>query len=268
MAEVSLDRSVARLLRQLGHAGCRLTGQGASRALAMPDGRSATVAADAVTACVGRGLAVLRGDRLYATREARSWLRRFVSAREEAFLEQHRTVEVVEIREGETTRVVAVNATASPLSALARLRDRAGAAWLSPDAVAAGERLARDFEYGALQPRVTQSYEARGGERGRPGPGAAAELNDTVVAARHRVASAVDALGPELSGVALDVCCFEKGLETVERERLWPPRSAKLMLRTALLHLHRHYNPPTPPPRRRSHAWSADADRQEEGSCR
>jgi hypothetical protein len=70
-------------------------------------------------------------------------------------------------------------------------------------------------------------------------------------------------MGPELSGVALDVCCFEKGLETVERERQWPTRSAKLMLKTALLQLHRHYNPPAPPPSRRSHAWGADGYRPE-----
>lgn len=51
-------------------------------------------------------------------------------------------------------------------------------------------------------------------------------------------------MGPELSGVALDVCCFMKGLELVERERQWPARSAKLMLKTALLALHRYYTPP------------------------
>lgn len=50
-------------------------------------------------------------------------------------------------------------------------------------------------------------------------------------------------MGPELCGVALDVCCFMKGLETVERERQWPVRSAKLMLRTALMALSRHYAP-------------------------
>jgi hypothetical protein len=256
-----MDRSVARLLRLLGNAGCRLAGEGAGLRLIRPDGGESAVAPDVVASCMRRGLAIRRGETLFATREARSWLRRHLAAREEAFLDQHRVVERIEIDRGDISETVAINATASPLAALARLKDRTGAAWLPPDAVDAGERLARDFHFGALQPRVTQSYEARVGERNRPGPGGAADLGDNVIAARRRVSSAIDAMGPELSGVALDVCCFEKGLETVERERQWPARSAKLMLKTALLQLHRHYNPPAPPPKRRNHAWGGEGYR-------
>jgi hypothetical protein len=259
------DRSLARLLRFLGNCGCRLGEEGAATRLARPDGAEAVIRSDVVASCLRRGLAARCGDRLFATREARSWLRRFLAAREEAFLEQHRDLETVDIGHGESRETVSLNASATPLAALSRLKDRAGAAWLPRDAVDAGERLARDFHYAALQPRVTQSYDLRVGERRRPGSGAA-DLKDSVVAARRRVASAVEAMGPELSGVALDVCCFEKGLETVERERQWPPRSAKLMLKTALLQLHRHYNPPTPPPTRRRHAWGAEGYRPEVGS--
>lgn len=260
-----VEKGIARLLRFLGNGGCRLVEEGTMIRLAKPDGIDIAVAREVVVAAESCGLAIRRGDRLFATREARSWLRRLLSAREEAFLDQHRTVETIELRQGAAREIVSINATATPLAALSRLKDRTGAAWLPPDTIEAGERLARDFHYGALQPRVTQSYELRVGERSRPGAGAAAELNDSVVAARMRVASAVEAMGPELSGVALDVCCFEKGLETVERERQWPPRSAKLMLKTALLQLHRHYNPPTPPSKRRNHAWGGEGYRPEMG---
>lgn len=41
-------------------------------------------------------------------------------------------------------------------------------------------------------------------------------------------------VGPDLANVLTDVCCYLKGLETVERERRWPPRSAKLLLRVGL----------------------------------
>jgi hypothetical protein len=106
-----------------------------------------------------------------------------------------------------------------------------------------------------LNPRVTATWEPKIASRTKGEAGGALDLTDAAIAARMRFSRAADAMGPELCGVAIDVCCFEKGLETVERERQWPARSAKLLLRAALLSLARHYAPQAQRAKRASHHW-------------
>jgi hypothetical protein len=138
-------------------------------------------------------------------------------------------------------REVQVNLAESPLSSLRRLKQRDGSPFIDEDAFQAGERLRVDFERGQLQPRISANWEASVARNTRGAGYGASDLSDMAVAARDRTHCALKAVGPELSGVLVDVCCFLKGLETVERERQWPVRSGKLMLRTALASLVRHY---------------------------
>jgi hypothetical protein len=107
--------------------------------------------------------------------------------------------------------------------------------------VAAGERLRADFTRGQLMPRITANWSGVAGRRRGGGGGGMAEMSDAIVAARQRVERALVAVGPDFAGLLLDVCCFLKGVETIERERGWPVRSAKLVLRLALASLARHY---------------------------
>ena len=104
---------------------------------------------------------------------------------------------------------------------------------IEPVQFLAGERLRADFTFAQLMPRMTVDWAspiAGGSGAAAGGPAAMAE---TVVAARQRLKHALDAAGPEFAGLLVDVCCFLKGIEDVERERGWPPRSAKIVLQSA-----------------------------------
>ncbi len=140
-----------------------------------------------------------------------------------------------------------------------RTRTRDGAAYLTREEFDAGERLRSDFTRAMMMPRLGIDWDAAamgGGSSGRHD--AMESLGDSALAARMRVEKALTAIGPELADVAIDVCCFLKGLKVVETERPWPARSAKLILKTALAALARHYDPKSADrQRRRTHRWGA-----------
>src|SRR5690606_34719132 len=101
-----------------------------------------------------------------------------------------------------------------------------------------------DFWFAQMSPNVTQSWSlsAAAGASGRRGaPGAGVDLADNVVAAAERVRRALAAVGPELSGILIDVCCHLRGLAEAERKAGWPQRSGKIVLGVALSALARHY---------------------------
>jgi hypothetical protein len=137
---------------------------------------------------------------------------------------------------------VTVDEGESPLAWLARRRGRDGRAMIEPHQLLAGERLRADFTRANLMPRTTSNWASpiSSGRRGSGGD-SAGHFTETMVAARQRVHQALDAVGPEFAGLLLDVCCFLKGLEDIERERTWPARSAKVVLQLALDRLARHY---------------------------
>lgn len=133
------------------------------------------------------------------------------------------------------------------LAKLYRLRNGDGESFISDDEFRAGERLRADFTRGSMMPSISARWDVGIRNSSRSGPGGMAELNDIALASRMRVERALEAVGPELSGVLIDVCCFLKGLETVERERQWPVRSGKCCLRQVSpcctgITVHRHKN--------------------------
>ena len=136
---------------------------------------------------------------------------------------------------------VAVDEAESPLAWLARRKGRDGQPLIEAVQLQAGERLRGDFTRAQMTPRVTSNWDASGKRGRRSGQAAPTDLAEAVVATRERLRHALDAVGPEFAGLLLDVCCFLKGLEDVERERRWPPRAAKVVVQLGLDRLARHY---------------------------
>jgi hypothetical protein len=136
----------------------------------------------------------------------------------------------------------------SPLNWLARRKDRDGAPLVSEAQRRAGERLAADFHLAAMTPRTTAAFDRISGGGGRrSAPGAGIELADNILAARERVRRALAAVGAELAGILIDVCCHDQGIEEAERESSLPQRSGKVVLQLALTRLARYYGLLPPP---------------------
>ncbi|MBO9123200.1 MULTISPECIES: DUF6456 domain-containing protein [unclassified Rhizobium] len=262
--QAASQKPMVRLLKLLirGEAR-RQQGEGSDIDILFADGTAAGFPLSIIAEARASGLIEEQGDLLRASNQARAYLRRAAAEADEVFLTQHAEIETSAREVDGVVRRLRVNKDESPLASIERLKDRDGAAFMPEAAIKAGERLHADFTRAQLQPRVTASWEPRLSSRASGGRGGMADLTDSAVAARLAVNRALEALGPELSGVALDVCCFMKGLETVERERQWPVRSAKLMLRTALMALSRHYNPQPPSRRPRMEHWGAPDYRPE-----
>lgn len=156
------------------------------------------------------------------------------------FLGQHLALAAGEIATPDGRAAVTIDAAESPLAWLARRKGRDGRALIEPVQLQAGERLRADFTRAQLMPRITANWTSSVAQDRRGGP-RAATFTEAVIAARQRVRYALDQVGPEFTGLLVDVCCFLKRLEDVERERGWPRSSAKVVLQLGLDRLARHY---------------------------
>ena len=122
-------------------------------------------------------------------------------------------------------------------------RDKDGQPMISAEQLAAGERLAGDLWRARMTPRVTSVWTGVPGDAGsrRSAPGLGVDIADGVIAAKVRVERALRAVGPEFAGPLIDVCGHMLGLDDIERINNLPMRSGKMLLRTALTRLARHY---------------------------
>ncbi|MFN6953041.1 MAG: DUF6456 domain-containing protein, partial [Albidovulum sp.] len=143
---------------------------------------------DLLARLVADGLLLHTPDGLAPTAETAAWLRRdLCDLPEEAHAAQHRTVEVGTLDMPQGRQAVRRNLQESPLFPLLRLKEKDGRPFLPEEAVAAGERLAADFDFAGLQPRITASWQPRLSIRNKGAPPPAIDFADATLSARARV---------------------------------------------------------------------------------
>jgi hypothetical protein len=155
-----------------------------------------------------------------------------------AFFHQHHETDRATVETDAGPARVRVDAEESPLDWLRRRKGRDGQPMIDEASYQAGERLRTDIMLAGLLPGVTARWD---GMPRSGGPAAPGEATERMVAARQRLRNAFDAIGGDFSDLLLDLCGFLKGLEQIERERQWPARSAKIVVRLALTRLAEHY---------------------------
>ncbi|CAN7547544.1 DUF6456 domain-containing protein [Phyllobacterium sp. LjRoot231] len=239
-----VDKEIARLLRFIAKGAAAIVEAQNPEKLMLESGAHGTISTErnVVKFVLSQDLATLNKGRLSIGDAGRAWLRR-LECSDDPYAGQHRRETMIVIADESGSMRVRSNDGESPLAMLRKRKDGTGQPLIGDEAFKAGERLRSDFTIGNLMPSIGVNWDVTGSGSRANG---VLEITDAALAARQRVERALDAVGPELSGVLIDVCCFLKGLEMVERERQWPVRSAKLILKTALAVLDRHYHPASP----------------------
>lgn len=98
----------------------------------------------------------------------------------------------------------------------------------------AGERLREDWERAQIEPSVTMAWDSAPQSKIARGAPHALRESEKQVAAKKRLAAAVEAAGPGLSDIAWRVICAGEGMRDAERALGWPARAGKLVLCLAL----------------------------------
>jgi len=148
---------------------------------------------------------------------------------------------MVELEPGKRT-LVEFDCAESPLAWLRTRKDQTGERLISDEQYYAGLRLHADFIASQLSPRITTNWESP--VSGAPVSAPHRDLmhqSEKILAAKKRYYAALDAVGPELSRILVEVCCFATGIESAERLLGWPRRSGKVVLQLALTSLARAY---------------------------
>lgn len=172
----------------------------------------------------------------------RKWLLR-QNSKQSSFQEQHRLLRIAEVKE--INNPIQINDLESPLAWLRRRKDKRGQPMIEEIQFEAGERLRRDFTHARMSASITANWSLTSPALKKRKHGASGNHNripgDNAIDAKKRFYEAVDAIGPEVSSLVVDICCYLKGMEDTEKALGLPKRSGKIVLQIGLSSLARHY---------------------------
>lgn len=153
------------------------------------------------TELVSDGLITSVGQKWRISKAGEMALRRLLAVVDQ-FQGQHQLMGTKRFVENGVATSRRVNQAESPLARL-RFRCQAnGKTYLKDGEFQAGERLRSDFTRGQLMPQTSSNWNIIASQGIRSGAGnGSAELSDTAMSARTRMHKALDAAGPEFSGV-------------------------------------------------------------------
>ena len=147
-----------------------------------------------------------------------------------AFRAQHCALSEEKNSKGET---YTINLNENPLFWLHSRKGTDGKAIISQSQMKAGCRLQNDFFSSTAKPRMvvdlTKPYISK-----QTAAFEGAPMTERAMVARGRLQAALKMLGPGLADIALEVCCYQQGLESAEKHLGWPRRAGKVVLQIAL----------------------------------
>ena len=133
-----------------------------------------------------------------------------------------------------------INLNENPLLWLRSRKGADGKAIISEAQMRAGCLLQNDFFAATARPKmVVDLTRAYSNKQTRAFEGA--PMTEHAMAARARLQKALKVLGPGLADIALEVCCYQQGLESAEKHLGWPRRAGKIVLQIALQRLAAFY---------------------------
>ncbi len=195
--------------------------------------RLVNLALDEVKKLASEGIIDFQKGNISINPLSKGWLKRKMASKQEQYCDQHRNVKI-------NRKGVKLNINESPISRLT-LTSAKKDPYLKAHHIEAAKRFSQLFERANLRSKITMSYNDGQLVSSKNSYNVKTDISDLAIDARKKVGQLLTNLPNDCASIIIDVCGYEKGLQTIESERGWPRRSAKLVLRIGLEQLAQNF---------------------------